>query len=136
LGEYDEVPLLNPFNLPDGTFPVALVMDPDGGVYVELHDTGGTLVREWNKPLEDVMNYINSVTTPEEAWVISPVAMKVNMALGQVNWQTELTTTGGQSLIGGMVNIPFKNVLVVASSSTGIGNMVGDASAHGDDWDG
>jgi len=134
LGEYDEAPLVDPFLLPVGTFPVAMVTDPkDGGVYVGLHDTGGTLVREWNKPLEDVLTYINSVTQPEDAWVISPVAMKVDMT--QVVWQTEFTTTAGQSLIGGMAHIPSENVLVVAGSTDGLGPSVG-ATAHSDDWDG
>jgi hypothetical protein len=135
LGEYDEAPLLEPFNLPIDTFPVALTTDPDGGVYVGLHDTDGTLVRAWNKPLEDLMDYIESVRNPEQARVISPLTMKVNMTSGRVLWQTELTTTGGQSLIGDTIHIPSRNVLVVAGSSDGVGTGVG-ANVQSGDWDG
>jgi hypothetical protein len=128
------------FLLPVNQFPIALATDAMGGVYVGMHDTGGILPppapSQVNQELVTIYKYHRQMTYPNQTiQVVSPQLIRVNILTGKTDWQLELATTEGRSTIGGVVHLPSRNLVVVAGSSTGRGNLVG-ANEWSNSWDG
>jgi hypothetical protein len=139
-GEYTDLPLTNPYNLPFQTFPVGVTSEASGGVYVGLQGTGGRLppaaAKESSQDLQNIYDYYKQMTHPTLMdHDTNPQVVKVNMRTQELEWQLDLETTEGRSTIGNVVHIPSRDLLVVVGSSNGKGSTVG-AGAWSNSWDG
>ena len=123
-------------------------------MYVALHDTAGILT--WDarsfssgNDMRATYHYLRDMTYPNQKGtnLKSPMIAKYN--LGNNNgeaaavWQTRLNTTDGKTMIAAMEHVPStllrnhdNDVLVVAGSTTGHGEVIGARQQSAGDWDG
>lgn len=139
-GAYDDLTMTNRVPLPTQSFPVSFSSNIDGQIFIGVHKTGGLLPPQapddQDDHLNEIYSYYELMTDPmKTTHFVSPQVVKVDMKTQEILWQVVFDTEEGRSTIGKILDLPSRDLLVVAGSSNGKGSYVG-AGEWSNSWDG
>lgn len=129
----------NEFYLEPNHFPVAMIHAKSDKVILALHE-GDTMTfqdeQDNQDSLKGLLEYWEHFTVPTKTTSSQLRLQMISTATGRVQFDTQISTIGGNATIAGMQKVPGHERFVIAGSTNGSGAPFGDHPTGKNDWDG